>query len=358
MKYFMKTPMLQPKSEFLLLALSLTLSGCGGGTGTGNPELSSTEDYSTSGAAAAAVGGALSGSSSSGTLASVSPKYRSAQPVFQSFYRSASSFLPEALASGACPTFKTTGFGCATSGTSMWLSYIGCSFLDSLAAWTGTQELVMSAGSSTASCGTFPDPAASGNLIRQFVTASGSTTPGTATLTTSFGTSVTVDHATSDLGNFNGDTLTPILHGGYGAEVVFNALGARSSLSIGERLIGRLNGNLVFDHTPTTASTPLTITESPGASTRTISGSMTVYHNVLKVIGNSTFNSVTHTDGCCYPTQGSITTSFSAGSVSPTQIGLNYFVGKSETLTFNGCGAATFVDVKGASSSVTLSHCI
>jgi hypothetical protein len=328
---------------YAVMGLTLTLAGCGGGTSTGNPAI---EDSSSSGVAASSIGGALSGSNSGGSLASISPL---TQPTLLASVCHALDFLPEALASGTCPTFKTAqGSGCTAAGGTLWLSYGSCSFGSSSALWNGTQALIMSSGS--ANCGSFPHPGASNNLVRQFVSAASSTTPSSVSVTTRYGTTSTIDDASSNLQNFNGDTITPIANGGYGTRVNFNALGARSAVTVAHRV--SVAGGM--DHS---VSGQVTISEASGALNRSLSGSVKVYHNLLKVLGTSTFNSVIHSDTCCLPVSGSITTVFAAGSnVQPTAAGSTY-VGKSETLTFTGCGTASLQAIDGTTSDVSLSRC-
>jgi hypothetical protein len=73
---------------------------------------------------------------------------------------------------------------------------------------------------------------------------------------------------------------------------------------------------------------------------------VTLYHNLAKYTATNSFNSVTWSSStCCYPTSGSVTTTFT-GAKSGTG-----------TMTFTStCGAATYVDSTG-SSNVTLTQC-
>jgi hypothetical protein len=334
-------------SLIVLVAFPFALNGGCGGTTTGNPPSTSLEDSSASGAAAEAAGGALSGSGQNATQAFVG----------QAIHRSAAdrlfaelSAVPNATAASACPTFKTSeGSGCHASGDAMWLTYSDCSFGASGATWSGVQGIFDSAGS--ASCKHFPYPSFPGSLVRQFVAASGSSSPGNASLTSAFGTVTQVNHAVSNIGNFNGDAVAPILNGGYGSQVTFDGSGARTSVVLAEEVVTPTSDHSI-DGT-------LTVAETASASTRTLTGHVTVYHNLLKVIGTATFNNVTHTDGCCLPTSGSISTVFAASSTggpAPTTAGQKY-VGQTETLTFTGCGSATLAATDGTTTDVTLSRC-
>lgn len=312
------------------------------------------EDTSASGAAAGAVGGALSSSGSGGSYTSV---LRKPENFWANATQKLLKFIPDAFASTACPTFATTGAGCATSSTNMWLTYSDCSFGSSLATWTGFQLIAEAQNTgavpSNTSCGTFPNPGDNNMLIRQMVTnGTNSTTPATLSRTNAFGTVTTIDHSTANLANFNSDSITANIGSGYGTVVGFNGTGKRNSLEIETRIhsTGR------FDHSISTqAHGSLTINET-SSSERTVSGELTVYHNLLEVIGTSTFNSVVHEDGCCVPVSGNITTTFAAGGVGPTVAGSAY-VGQIEVLTFTGCGTGSLQTVSGSTVSVILSNC-
>ncbi|MBS1971001.1 MAG: hypothetical protein JSU04_11875 [Bdellovibrionales bacterium] len=331
------------KSVMGILVVALVLTACG--KKAGDDISSSSADESASGAAASAVGGALSGTSANGSLAIY--KMREQDPVHGFWMMVAKAVEPaQAMASSLCPTFATTGTGCSASGSSMWLTYSGCTF-QGYATWTGVQKITKSSGAAT--CGSFPTPPASGTLYRQFVSASGSNTPGSVTVIADNWSGV-IDNTSSNLSNFDGQTINTIQNGGYGAAVSFNSSGARTGITLGHRTY--VTG--VFDHSVTGS---LSVTEGNGASSRTVSGQVTVYHNRVRVVGTSTFSNVVHEDVCCLPVSGTITTSFAAGSnVSPTVLG-SALVGKTETLTFTGCGTATYTSTTGAVSNVSLHRC-
>lgn len=325
------------KSQYSLYAASLILVLT---TSCSKSETSpgTLEDISASGAAATVVGGALS-DSAGGTLALNSQKLNPLSLV-----------LPNALASTQCPTYATAGAGCSASGSSLWLTGTNCSYGSSTATWNGTRLLKMSAGMAT--CGTFPNPGATATLTRQMVTAANSVTPGTLSRTSSRGTTVVIDDATANVGIFDtGTTVPTLLNGGYGTQVTFNGSGARSLITVNRReyAVG------VFDHS---VIGQLNVSEpSSGSSNRSVSGTLQVYHNGLKIIGSSVFTAVSHSDTCCVPVSGSVTTTFAAGAhVAPTALGAA-IVGKSETLTFTGCGTANMQSANGTTTAVTLSNC-
>ncbi len=332
----MKTKQTNKGLVVSLITVSLALSACGKSSSSGN----ASEDTSASGAAAGAVGGALSGSSSGGTQASADFKF---QPTLLQSVKSQFNLLPNAFADVSCPTFHTMGTGCQASGGTMWLSYSDCSFAGA-ATWNGVQALI---STSSATCGSFPLPAANGSLIRQLVASSGALTPGQVTLTTNLGTQGVVDDATANLGNFDGDSISTIANGGYGSEVTFGPSDTRTGVTIAHHIYS----TGLFDHSVTGS---LSVSESSG--TRTVTGSVKVYHNLLRVVGTSVIN-VTHQDGCCFPISGTISTTFSQGNnVQPTAAG-RLALGKTETLSITGCGTASLTSYDGSTANVVLDRC-
>ncbi len=98
------------------------------------------------------------------------------------------------------------------------------------------------------------------------------------------------------------------------------------------------------------------IDETAGATQRTASGTVTVYHNSVLMKGTATLTAVQYTDSCCYPVSGSIATAFVATSLSDAQA--QVLSGTTETLTFTGCGTAQWHPLNGKDSLVTLDNCI
>jgi hypothetical protein len=322
------------------LLLSLFLVACSdskGGTTSGNPQ--GPEDTSSSGVVAEAVGGALSSSNSNSGAAGL--KFTNAQTKVS---------RASTLASSTCPTYhNASGNNCTESGSSMWLDYNDCSFNNSNSLWVGVQALSKSSGNAT--CGTFPNPGSSGTLTMQYVGGVSSSSPGSVTVTSGQGSTAVIDDAGADLNNFDHQSLATIANSGYGTSVLFGGTGgARSSLTIGHQI--RIVGG--YDHS---VYGTVAIQESTGATSRTLSGSLSVYHNYLQVVGTSTFNNVTHSDTCCLPISGNISTVFTQGAhTSPTNVGQLY-LNHSETLTFTGCGTATLQAYDGSIQAVTLSRC-
>jgi hypothetical protein len=259
-------------------------------------DTSGTEDSSASGSVASVVGGAYNGSSSSGTQ-TMNQKSRI------EILLSSLDPVHQANASTACPTFSAAA--CGTTQT-----YSSCSFGSSSATWSGGVTY-----------------ACSGSTVTRTIT------NGT-TRTNAYGSTITMK--SSGITAFNGTTAS----GG----TTFTP----SSLTInGVELTGKSSGGTeTFDHVIT--STALTL------SGTTLTGTVTVYHDLAKVIGTSQVN-VGFSSGCCTPTSGTITTAFQAYGVFAARSG---FSGASETLTFTGCGAATYTGPEGYSGSVTLANCI
>ena len=209
-----------------LLTLTGALTACGQQSSSG---ASVESDASASGAAAGAVGGALSSSNSGGTQASF--KYQT-KPSFVASLRSSLDPMPKAMADVLCPTFRSTDATCSTSGSSMWLSYDDCTFRGD-GTWNGVQSITMSTGA--AACGTFPNPGANGTLYRQFVSSAGSNSPSSLALSYA-NYSAAVDDSSANLANFDNQAIATIQNGGYGSAVQFNAQGARSQVTIGHHI--------------------------------------------------------------------------------------------------------------------------
>ena len=324
-----------------LVALLLTACG-GGGTSTGNP-IVLTEDTSSSGAAAASIGGALSSTSANGTQAS-SRDFKS----WKSWMPDWLSPFPEALASTLCPTYRTANAsGCSENSTdTIWLIEQACNFAHGSATWYARQALTKSTG--TATCGSLPVPGANGNLKIQYVDAPLSNTSSVAYIDSSYGVRATIDDS-QNLSDYDSQSITPFgAVNGYGAEITWTN-GKRTSIQIAHRITTPASDETVAGSVNVNETAP---------DQRTVSGMLTVYHNLLKVTGTTTFNGLIHSDACCLPTGGTITTTFANGiNVSPsTKAGQN-MVGKTETLTLTGCGTGILEATDGTTTDVSLSRC-
>lgn len=84
-----------------------------------------------------------------------------------------------------------------------------------------------------------------------------------------------------------------------------------------------------------------------GSRNRIDKAHITVFQNVLHLIGKSEVKNLTFDGSCCTPIGGSISTHFVAGDhVPPTEEGAA-FLDKTEVLTFDGCGSAHLRDSSG-----------
>lgn len=295
---------------------ALGVAGCGGG-GTATPE------GSTPVAAEAAIGGASGSTEPNGTQA-LNDSSRSW------WQRLATGLLPDALASGACPTLVT---GTCASGSYL-LTYTTCTFGSASNVWNGSQTVAFSG-----SCPATPLQVSSFNA--QLVTRTFG--PGT-TETTSAGTTTTLDTTTAQKSGWD-PSVTGV---GNGETAQFtDQTGGRTIKIPGLHTTGtNSSGATLFDHTITSSGVTMTGT---GTSRAAPSGTLTVQHNVAKYTAQVTITTpLAYTiAGCCHPSAGVLTAQLS-GSKSGT-----------ETLTFNGgtCGAATYKDASGNSATFTLSHC-
>jgi hypothetical protein len=97
----------------------------------------------------------------------------------------------------------------------------------------------------------------------------------------------------------------------------------------------------LLDHTISTTSN-LVITGT-GASRQITSGTIVLQHNLARYYSTSTVaTTLTHSAGCCWPTGGTMTTTYTGKAGSTT-----------ETVTFGPtCGKATV-----GNATVTFTHC-
>jgi len=177
----------------------------------------------------------------------------------------------------------------------------------------------------------------------------------TRTITGPNGNSYAVTHDTDGAGTGWDSTVTPV-PSDTGVVVTCGASGCPSSggtLAInGSHLTGSVTPSggtaiPIWDHTVSTARGPMSFT--PSGTRRVLSGAVTVQHNLAKYTAVATFNDVGYEVGCCFPTSGSVTTTFQNGP----------YQGDTETLAFSGvCGEATLTTTSGTMVSLTLLHCL
>jgi hypothetical protein len=308
------------------LMAALVLFGCGKSSSTSSGSSSSTPSTSGSASeiASAAVGGTIGATESTPTMGFYKPMLRN--PLLQLLK------ADSAFATNACPTLLTaSGSGCTnTSANIVTLNYSNCSFPSSSAVFSGTDEVETTSG---ITCGTYPTVPDSHYLAHQY----------NGTRTTPGGVVVQIS---TDRTNYTG---TP---SGSTGEAAFFTGGVRSSIVIYGM---RYQATGLFDHTVMQYQSQ-GLNMSVSGSTRTVNGTLVVYHNLAKVTGTVSFSNVQYTAGCCQPTGGSISTVFAAGSGGVVG---SLYDGKSESMTFSGtCGQATYTGIAGNSATVTLAHCL
>lgn len=304
------------------------------------------------------------------------------------------------------------GFGYASVGApasgKVTISGKNCGFYNSDARWSGVMRVYND--NSAMTCGTYPT---SGTVVRQVVagqlltglgSVSNTTVASTphayfsaATSATSqgggaglknfwrtspLGVTVYIDHgwsaasvspaAVGDLGNYEAVSIpkvTSSITTGWGNAVTLVG-GKRTGMTVAQRVsqmtissvttagapaLGTLN-TYTWDHTIVGT---FDVTEtSASATSRTVSvtagTTVKVYDNRNKVTGIATVTSLKYEDGCCTPTSGSITTTFTkhptlscAGVAAGAGCLADAYNGTTETVTFKSCGSATVVDKDG-----------
>jgi hypothetical protein len=198
------------------------------------------------------------------------------------------------------------------------------------------------------------------NLLSQAancdVTRTTSATGNTRTITGPNGNSYAVMHNTQGQGTGWDQSVTPAPNNN-GLVAMCGASGCSSGLKLsinGSHLTGTLTAaggtpTTWWDHTVSTGAAGIDVTIS--GTSRIVTGTVMVQHNLAKFTSTTTFNNVTYDDAnCCFPTGGSVTTTFSKGP----------HLGKTETLTFGGagCGEAKLTKTDGSNVAFTLQHCI
>lgn len=233
-----------------------------------------------------------------------------------------------ALSKSQCPKLSQA----TCSGSTITLNYDGCSFESDTESWNGSEILTFDSGA----CTTAPQ-SSTVTFTRTF--APGTTNTDASGVVVALDTTDPSGYATQVSGG------TTIVAGGGNRTVTINGIHyvANQSVVTGS---GAPMTTTLWDHTVSTPA-PLTITGSgPGQTIQ--AGTIEVQHNLRKFIGSASITQpLTFTAGCCFPTGGQITATFS-GSKTGTQI-LNYSA---------QCGSATLIDDSGDSSAITLSQCL
>jgi hypothetical protein len=172
----------------------------------------------------------------------------------------------------------------------------------------------------------------------------------TRTITGPLGNTYAIDHDTNGAGSGWDATVMPAPSNGgvQGTCATGGCTAGRTIVINGSHLTGTVDGVTVWDHTVSTDAAGLTVTGS--GRSRVVSGTVIVQHNIIKVTATSKFDNVGYAEPlCCFPTTGSVTTTFSKGSD----------VGKSESISFSAiCGEATLTKTDGTKEALTLQHCL
>jgi hypothetical protein len=169
----------------------------------------------------------------------------------------------------------------------------------------------------------------------------------TRTITGPDGNSYAIDHDTNGAGSGWDTSVSPAPDDG-GVVVTPVSILVHGSHLTGTVDIGRRT-TTIWDHTVSTPVGPITVVATASGG-HVVNGSVTVQHNLAHETAVTTFESVTYDrPACCFPSSGSVSTSFTAGSLA----------GKTETLTFGAlCGDATLTRADGSSESIVLQHCL
>jgi len=214
--------------------------------------------------------------------------------------------------------------------------------------WSGPFSL--SYGASCDATHPFMEKQAAGCELTRTTPASGVT----RTITGPDGNSYAIAHDTDGAGTGWDATVTPApTDDGVQATCGDGGCSATRTLVInGSHLTGTvtIDGDSIeiWNHTVTSGTGGITVTGA-GAE-RVVSGEVVVQHNLLKYTSTTTFASVSYGEPlCCFPTAGSVSTTFSRGAD----------VGRTEEISFSAvCGEATLKRADGVSEPLTLVHCL
>ena len=133
-----------------------------------------------------------------------------------------------------------------------------------------------------------------------------------------------------------------------GGTTITRGTGTNYLLSIGgiTRTLASAAGKTVWNHSiHSDPAAPLQLNQLARAGRIISSGTVIVDHNLAKFTANMAFSDVTYTAGCCYPTSGTIATTYT-GSKTGTA-----------TLTFSStCGSASLVEGS-TTTAMTMKAC-
>ena len=212
------------------------------------------------------------------------------------------------------------------------------------AVWSGT--FILNYGTSCDASSPFMDNQAASCTLTRTTAPTGNT----RSLTGPNGNYYAITHNTFGAGTGWDSTVAPApTNDGVTLACGLSGCAASRTLTInGSHLTGAVDSVRLWDHTISTGPDGINVTGSgPG---RVVTGSVYVQHNLAHVSSLTTFDNVAYSDtACCYPTSGSVTTTFSKG---PDQT-------RTETLAFGAtCGDATLTRANGTTASITLNQCL
>ena len=301
----------------------LAVFGCNGGSGA--------SDGTGSEVATAAISGGVTTSEASIAL-------NSGREEVRSFARILNRLNPISSA-WAVPSCSWSSLISACNSNSETLTYDGCSNPnDPAIKILGSESLVWTGAGCCTSAPLSASSTTPCSFVRRTVNASGATDP----LVRSVGAhSVTLN--TEEISGYDQPKT-----GGFG--VACQGQGGNSTCEA-QREITIAGAHYTggrWDHTVST-DTPVVI-QGHGATRNVLSGTVRVQHNQAKYTSITAVTStLTHTEGCCFPTGGSIRTTFVGGA----------FDGKSESMTYGpGCGESTLSDTENQRTGLALHHCL
>jgi hypothetical protein len=212
------------------------------------------------------------------------------------------------------------------------------------AIWGG--QFILDYGASCDATSPFMDNQAAGCSLTRTTAVGGNT----RTLTGPRGNTYAITHDTNGAGTGWDANVTPA-PANDGVTLACGASGCAAGRTLtigGSHLSGTVDAIRLWDHTVSTAAGGINVTGSgPG---RVVTGTVYVQHNLAHVTSATTFNDVSYGNtACCYPSSGSVSTTFSKGPD----------LTKTESLTFTAiCGEAVLTKPDGSTAAVMLDQCL
>jgi hypothetical protein len=295
-----------------------------------NPRKADSDSTPISEIAGAVIAGANNATWSSGTQAKSVQKKSTMLAKVESYL----TLLPKAhgaSSQGGCATVQsginTIYSTCVTSGSTLTIIYTPCNLADPTAVWSGSQTLAKSAGPTVfptpgpgTTCGGFPTFTNGDVVVRTF---------GAPTSRINMANVAVLLDTSNTISGYNTRVTSS------GETITFSGAVSRTIQVNGIHLVAQKGNFPVWDYTIT--SDPFSFN---GANNQVGSNVVVSQDNRRMRTATSTITGTTYSAGCCTPTAGSVTTTFSDGS-------------SSETLTYTAtCGVAQL-----NGKTFTLSHC-